>query len=97
MTIEDDDDQAASPSRQRKIIHIGGQLRSAQIRRPIGRAIGDSQAAVPGPDLRAPHFEVYMAGAQQIRKLFAEHTPSLNRRRLTKPTWRSRKICSAFR
>ena len=109
MTIEDDDDLAGSPSRQRKIIHIDMDAFYASVEqrdnpdlrgRPV--AVGGSRergvvaaasyearkfgvrSAMPSvtakrqcPDLIfvKPRFEVYKAVSQQIREIFAEHTP----------------------
>ncbi|MEY9543190.1 DNA polymerase-4 [Bradyrhizobium diazoefficiens] len=109
MTIEDDDDQAASASRQRKIIHIDMDAFYASVEqrdnpdlrgKPV--AVGGSRergvvaaasyearrfgvrSAMPSvtakrqcPDLIfvKPRFEVYKAISQQIREIFAEHTP----------------------
>jgi nucleotidyltransferase/DNA polymerase involved in DNA repair len=53
----------------------GGQLRSAEVRRPVGHAVGDGQAAVSGPDFCEAPLRGYKAVSQQIREIFAEHTP----------------------
>jgi DNA polymerase IV len=109
VTIEDDDDQAASPGPQRKIIHIDMDAFYASVEqrdnpdlrgKPV--AVGGSRergvvaaasyearkfgvrSAMPSvtakrqcPDLIfvKPRFEVYKAVSQQIREIFAEHTP----------------------
>ena len=109
MTAEDDDDQAVSPRRQRKIIHVDMDAFYASVEqrdnpdlrgKPV--AVGGSQergvvaaasyearkfgvrSAMPSvtakrqcPDLIfvKPRFEVYKAVSQQIREIFAEHTP----------------------
>ena len=109
MTIEDDDDQAVSPDRQRKIIHVDMDAFYASVEqrdnpdlrgKPV--AVGGSRergvvaaasyearkfgvrSAMPSvtakrqcPDLIfvKPRFEVYKAVSQQIREIFAEHTP----------------------
>jgi putative SOS response-associated peptidase YedK len=109
VTIEDDDDQAASPGRQRKIIHVDMDAFYASVEqrdnpglrgKPV--AVGGSRergvvaaasyearkfgvrSAMPSvtakrqcPDLIfvKPRFEVYKAVSQQIREIFAEHTP----------------------
>ncbi len=109
MTVEDDDDQAASPGRQRKIIHVDMDAFYASVEqrdnpdlrgKPV--AVGGSRergvvaaasyearkfgvrSAMPSvtakrqcPDLIfvKPRFEVYKAVSQQIRAIFAEHTP----------------------
>ena len=109
MTIEDEDEQAASPGRQRKIIHIDMDAFYASVEqrdnpdlrgKPV--AVGGSRergvvaaasyearkfgvrSAMPSvtakrqcPDLIfvKPRFEVYKAVSQQIREIFAEHTP----------------------
>ena len=109
MTVEDDDDQAVPPGRQRKIIHVDMDAFYASVEqrdnpdlrgKPV--AVGGSQergvvaaasyearkfgvrSAMPSvtakrqcPDLIfvKPRFEVYKAVSQQIREIFAEHTP----------------------
>jgi DNA polymerase-4 len=109
VTIEDDDDQAACPGRQRKIIHVDMDAFYASVEqrdnldlrgKPV--AVGGSRergvvaaasyearkfgvrSAMPSvtakrqcPDLIfvKPRFEVYKAVSQQIREIFAEHTP----------------------
>lgn len=109
MTIEDDDDQAASPGRQRKIIHIDMDAFYASVEqrdnpdlrgKPV--AVGGSRergvvaaasyearkfgvrSAMPSVTAKRqcadlifvkPRFEVYKAVSQQIREIFAEHTP----------------------
>jgi len=109
VTIEDDDDQAASPGRQRKIIHVDMDAFYASVEqrdnpdlrgKPV--AVGGSRergvvaaasyearkfgvrSAMPSvtakrqcPELIfvKPRFEVYKAVSQQIREIFAEHTP----------------------
>jgi DNA polymerase IV len=108
VTVEDDD-QAASLGRQRKIIHVDMDAFYASVEqrdnpdlsgKPV--AVGGSRergvvaaasyearkfgirAAMPSvtakrqcPDLIfvKPRFEVYKAVSQQIREIFAEHTP----------------------
>jgi DNA polymerase IV len=119
VKVEDDDDQAASPGRQRKIIHIDMDAFYASVEqrdnpdlrgKPV--AVGGSRergvaaasyearefgvrSAMPSvtakrqcPDLNfvKPRFEVYKAVSQQIREIFAEHTPSSSRCRWTRPT-----------
>lgn len=107
--IEGDDDQAAFPGRQRKIIHVDMDAFFASVEqrdnpdlrgKPV--AVGGSRergvvaaasyearkfgvrSAMPSvtakrqcPDLIfvKPRFEVYKAVSQQIREIFAEHTP----------------------
>jgi len=109
VTVEEDDDQAVPPGRQRKIIHVDMDAFYASVEqrdnpdlrgKPI--AVGGSQergvvaaasyearkfgvrSAMPSvtakrqcPDLIfvKPRFEVYKAVSQQIREIFAEHTP----------------------
>jgi DNA polymerase-4 len=109
VTVEDDDDQAVPPGRQRKIIHVDMDAFYASVEqrdnpdlrgKPV--AVGGSQergvvaaasyearkfgvrSAMPSvtakrqcPDLIfvKPRFEVYKAVSQQIREIFAEHTP----------------------
>jgi DNA polymerase-4 len=109
VTVEDEDDQAVPPGRQRKIIHVDMDAFYASVEqrdnpdlrgKPV--AVGGSQergvvaaasyearkfgvrSAMPSatakrqcPDLIfvKPRFEVYMAVSQQIREIFAEHTP----------------------
>ena len=109
MTVEDDDDQAVPPGRQRKIIHVDMDAFYASVEqrdnpdlrgKPV--AVGGSRergvvaaasyearkfgvrSAMPSvtakrqcPDLIfvKPRFEVYKAVSQQIREIFAEHTP----------------------
>ena len=109
MTVEDDDDQAVPPDRQRKIIHVDMDAFYASVEqrdnpdlrgKPV--AVGGSRergvvaaasyearkfgvrSAMPSvtakrqcPDLIfvKPRFEVYKAVSQQIREIFAEHTP----------------------
>jgi DNA polymerase IV len=109
VTTEDDEDQAASAGRQRKIIHIDMDAFYASVEqrdnpdlrgKPV--AVGGSRergvvaaasyearkfgvrSAMPSvtarrqcPDLIfvKPRFEVYKAVSQQIREIFAEHTP----------------------
>ena len=109
MTVEDDDDQAEPPRRQRKIIHVDMDAFYASVEqrdnpdlrgKPV--AVGGSRergvvaaasyearkfgvrSAMPSvtakrqcPDLIfvKPRFEVYKAVSQQIREIFAEHTP----------------------
>jgi DNA polymerase IV len=109
VTVEDDDDQADPPGRQRKIIHVDMDAFYASVEqrdnpefrgKPV--AVGGSQergvvaaasyearkfgvrSAMPSvtakrqcPDLIfvKPRFEVYKAVSQQIREIFAEHTP----------------------
>ena len=109
MTTEDDEDQAAPPGRQRKIIHVDMDAFYASVEqrdnpdlrgKPV--AVGGSRergvvaaasyearkfgvrSAMPSvtakrqcPDLIfvKPRFEVYKAVSQQIREIFAEHTP----------------------
>ena len=109
MTAEDNDDQAVSPGRQRKIIHVDMDAFYASVEqrdnpdlrgKPV--AVGGSRergvvaaasyearkfgvrSAMPSvtakrqcPDLIfvKPRFEVYKAVSQQIREIFAEHTP----------------------
>jgi len=109
VTVEDDGDQAASPPRQRKIIHVDMDAFYASVEqrdhpdlrgKPV--AVGGSRergvvAAAsyearkfgvrsamssvtakrqcPGLIFVKPRFEVYKAVSQQIREIFAEHTP----------------------
>src|SRR5258708_2516318 len=109
VTIEDEDDQAVPPGRQRKIIHVDMDAFYASVEqrdnpdlrgKPV--AVGGSRergvvaaasyearkfgvrSAMPSvtakrqcPDLIfvKPRFEVYKAVSQQIREIFAEHTP----------------------
>ena len=64
------------------------QLRSAQVRRPVGDGIGDGEAAVSGPDLR----EASLRGLQKARSRsrYARSSPSTrrssSRSRSTRPT-----------
>ncbi|MBA2398035.1 MAG: DNA polymerase IV [Bradyrhizobium sp.] len=109
MTVEDDDDKAVPPGRQRKIIHVDMDAFYASVEqrdnpdlrgKPV--AVGGSQergvvaaasyearkfgvrSAMPSvtakrqcPDLIfvKPRVEVYKAVSQQVRDIFAEHTP----------------------
>jgi DNA polymerase IV len=109
VTVEDEDDQAVPPGRQRKIIHVDMDAFYASVEqrnnpdlrgKPV--AVGGSQergvvaaasyearkfgvrSAMPSvtakrqcPDLIfvKPRFEVYKAVSEQIREIFAEHTP----------------------
>jgi len=109
VTVEDDDDQAVPPGRQRKVIHVDMDAFYASVEqrdnpdlrgKPV--AVGGSQergvvAAAsyearkfgvrsampsvtakrqcPGLIFVKPRFEVYKAISQQIREIFAEHTP----------------------
>jgi DNA polymerase IV len=109
VTIDDDDDQAGSSGRQRKIIHIDMDAFYASVEqrdnpdlrgKPV--AVGGSRergvvaaasyearkfgvrSAMPSVTAKRqcpevifvkPRFEVYKAVSQQIREIFAEHTP----------------------
>ena len=109
MTVEDDDNQAVPPGRQRKIIHVDMDAFYASVEqrdnpdlrgKPV--AVGGSRergvvaaasyearkfgvrSAMPSvtakrqcPDLIfvKPRFEVYKVVSEQIRDIFAEHTP----------------------
>jgi DNA polymerase IV len=109
VTTEDDEDQAATAGRQRKIIHVDMDAFYASVEqrdnpdlrgKPV--AVGGSRergvvaaasyearkfgvrSAMPSvtakrqcPDLIfvKPRFEVYKAISQQVREIFAEHTP----------------------
>jgi DNA polymerase-4 len=109
VTVEDDGDQVAPPSRQRKIIHVDMDAFYASVEqrddpelrgKPV--AVGESRergvvaaasyearkfgvrSAMPSVTAKRqcpnlifvkPRFEVYKAVSQQIREIFAEHTP----------------------
>jgi DNA polymerase-4 len=88
-------EQRDNPDLRGKPVAVGGsrerggsgrhELRSLQVRRALGDAVRDGQAA--GPDLIfvKPRFEVYKAVSQQIRDISPSTRQSSSRYRWTRP------------
>ena len=76
----------------------GGELRSPQVRRPVGDAVGDGEAAVPGPDLREAALRGLQGGLaadpRDLRRAHADHRAAVAGRGLSR---RHRKPAETFR
>ena len=87
---------AAGGSRERGVVAAASyEARKFGVRSAMPSVTAKRQC----PDLIfvKPRFEVYKAVSQQIREIFAEHTPMVERCRWTRPTWTSPKTCRGFR
>ena len=66
----------------------GRKLRSPQVRRPVGDAVGDGQAAMPGPDLREAALRGLQgrlaADPRDLRRAHADHRAAVARRGLSR-------------
>ena len=79
----------------------GGQLRSAQVRRALGDAVGDRQAEMPGPDLRPAAVRRLQGGLaadpRDLRRVHAAGRAALARRGLSRRDRNLQGIASATR